>query len=47
MLAALEPELTEDQKLVLSILDARAIRPFSQPTDIGNLPELGQIGQRL
>jgi type II secretory pathway component PulK len=47
VLAALEPELTEDQKLVLSIIDARAIRPFSQPTDIGNLPEIGQIGQRL
>jgi general secretion pathway protein K len=47
VLAALEPELTEDQKLVLSILDARAIRPFTQPTDIGNLPDLGDVGQRL
>jgi general secretion pathway protein K len=47
VLAALEPELTEDQKLVLSIIDARAIRPFSQPTDIANLPELAAIGQKL
>ena len=38
VLAALEPQLTEDQKLVLAILDARAIRPFTQPTDIMNLP---------
>jgi general secretion pathway protein K len=47
VLAALEPELTEDQKIVLSIIDARTIRPFTQPTDIANLPDLGQIGQRL
>jgi len=47
VLAALEPELTEDQKLVLEIIDARAIRPFSQPTDIANLPGLGQVGQKL
>ena len=47
VLAALEPELTEDQKIVLSIIDARAIRPFTQPTDIANLPDLGEIGQRL
>ena len=47
VLAALEPELTEDQKLVLAIIDARAIRPFSQPTDIGNIPDLADIGQKL
>ncbi len=47
VLAALEPELTEDQKIVVSILDARTIRPFSQPTDIANLPDLGEVGQRL
>ena len=47
VLAALEPELTEDQKIVLSIIDARAIRPFTQPTDIANLPDLGEVGQRL
>ena len=34
VLAALEPELMEDQKIVLSIIDARAIRPFTQTTDI-------------
>ena len=47
VLAALEPELTEDQKLVVALLDARTERPFSQPTDIGNLPDLGNVGQRL
>src|SRR5258708_30602538 len=47
VLAALEPELTEDQKLVLSIIDARAIRPFTQQTDIGNLPDLADVAQRL
>ncbi len=47
VLASLEPELTEDQKLVVELLDARAIRPFSQPSDIMNLPDFAQIGQRL
>ena len=47
VLAALEPELTEDQKIVLARIDARTIRPFTQPTDIANLPDLGEIGQRL
>ena len=47
VLAALEPELTEDQKLVVSIIEARAIRPFTQPTDIMNLPDLGDVAQRL
>ena len=39
--------MTEDQKLVLAILDARAIRPFTQPTDIMNLPDLADVAQRL
>jgi general secretion pathway protein K len=47
VLASLEPELTEDQKLVQELIDARAIRPFSQPTDIMNIPDFAQIGQRL
>jgi general secretion pathway protein K len=47
VLAALEPELTEDQKLVEELIDTRAIRPFSQPTDIMNIPDFAQIGQRL
>jgi general secretion pathway protein K len=47
VLASLEPELMEDQKLVQEIVEARAIRPFSQPTDITNLPDLGEVGQRL
>jgi general secretion pathway protein K len=47
VLAALEPELTEDQKIVKDILEEREIRPFSQTTDILNLPSVGAIGQRL
>lgn len=47
VLAALEPELMEDQKIVQEIVEAREIRPFSSPTDILNLPGIGDIGQRL
>ncbi|MGA9720992.1 MAG: type II secretion system minor pseudopilin GspK [Candidatus Binatus sp.] len=48
VLAALEPQWTEDQKVVQDIVEARQIRPFTQPTDIINLlgeaapPTLGQ-----
>jgi general secretion pathway protein K len=37
VLAALEPQWTEDQKIVEEIVQARAIRPFTQPADILNL----------
>jgi general secretion pathway protein K len=47
VIAALEPELTEDQKVVQEILEARGIRPFTQPTDVMNLPDLGEIAQKL
>jgi general secretion pathway protein K len=47
VLAALEPQLTEDQKLVLEIIEARAIRPFTQTTDIMNLPDLASVAQLL
>jgi general secretion pathway protein K len=47
VLAALEPQLMEDQKVVEEIIEARAIRPFSQTTDIMNLPNIGQVGQLL
>ncbi|WP_333649041.1 type II secretion system protein GspK, partial [Candidatus Binatus sp.] len=47
VIAALEPELMEDQKIVQEIVEARIIRPFSQPTDIMNLPGVGPAGQRL
>lgn len=47
VLASLEPELMEDQKLVQELIDERAIRPFSQPTDIMNIPDFAQIGQRI
>jgi general secretion pathway protein K len=48
VIAALEPQWTEDQKIVEEIVEARQIRPFTQPTDIINLlgtaapPTLGQ-----
>jgi len=47
VIASLEPELMEDQKIVQEIVEARIIRPFSQPTDIMNLPGVGPAGQRL
>jgi len=47
VIAALEPELMEDQKIVQEIVEARIIRPFTQPTDIMNLPGVGPAGQRL
>ena len=47
VIAALEPQLMEDQKIVEEIIAARAIRPFSQPTDIMNLPDIGDIGQLI
>lgn len=37
VLAALEPQWMEDQKVVQEIVEARAIRPFTQPTEISNL----------
>ncbi len=48
VIAALEPQWTEDQKIVEEIVQAREIRPFTQPTDIMNIlgeaapPTLGQ-----
>ena len=47
VLAALEPELMEDQKIVQEIVEARSIKPFTKTTDIMNLPDVGQVGQRL
>jgi general secretion pathway protein K len=47
VLAALEPELMEDQKIVQEIIEARALAPFTQPTDIMNLPDIGPVAQVL
>ncbi len=47
VLAALEPELMEDQKIVEEIIQARANQPFTQPTDIMNLPDIGPVAQSL
>lgn len=37
VLAALEPQWMEDQQIVQEIVEARAIRPFTQPTDLKNI----------
>jgi general secretion pathway protein K len=42
VLAALEPQLMEDEKLVQELVEARAVRPFTNTTDIMNLPDLGE-----
>jgi general secretion pathway protein K len=48
VIASLEPELMQDQKIVEEIVAARATRPFSQPTDIMNLPGVAPgVAQRL
>jgi len=47
VLAALEPELMEDQRLVEDIVDTRAIQPFTATTDVMNMPDLSTVAQRL
>jgi len=42
VLAALSPDLFANQDLVKAIVTARMIRPFSNLTDVGNIPGLGQ-----
>ncbi len=47
VLACLEPELTQNPKLVESIIAARTVRPFAVITDVTNLPGIGELGVRL
>ena len=47
VLASLEPELMEDQKIVEEIIAARTAQPFTQTTDVMNLPDIGPVAQRL
>lgn len=48
VLAALDPVLTEDQHLVMAIIDRRAMEPFASTTDLLNLLNLsGQSGQNI
>ena len=48
VLAALEPELMEDQKIVEQIIMARQSRPFSKVTDVVNeIPGIAAFGTRL
>jgi type II secretory pathway component PulK len=42
VLAALSPQLFANPDLVKAIVTARMIRPFSNLTDVGNIPGLGQ-----
>jgi general secretion pathway protein K len=47
VLACLEPELTANPDLVKELVMARMVRPFTNITDVLNLPGLGTFGQRL
>ena len=48
VLAALEPELMEDQKTVEEIIAARSTRPFTKVTDVVNeIPGVSAFGTRL
>ncbi len=47
VLACLLPEMMQDPQYVKEIIAARTIRPFTNTTDIGNLPDLGAIAQEL
>jgi type II secretory pathway component PulK len=45
LLAALAPELENNPELVKEILAEREVRPFTQMTEVSNLPGLGQFTQ--
>jgi general secretion pathway protein K len=47
VLAALAPELENDANLVKQIVDVRDIRPFSQVTDLLNLPGISAISEHI
>jgi general secretion pathway protein K len=47
VIACLEPELTANPQLVKEIVMARTVRPFTNITDLLNLPGIGTFGQRL
>jgi general secretion pathway protein K len=47
VLAALTPELENDPDLVKQIVDVRAMRPFSQVTDVLNLPGISAVAEQL
>jgi general secretion pathway protein K len=47
VLASLADELMEDPKIVQAIIEARAVRPFENVTDVTNIPEVGAIGSKL
>jgi general secretion pathway protein K len=48
VLASLEPEMMEDQKIVEQIIEARQTRPFSKVTDLVNeIPGVAPFGTRL
>ena len=47
VLAALTPELEDNADLVKQIVDVRDIRPFSQITDLLNLPGISAISEHI
>ncbi len=47
VLMALDPQLMEDTKGVKEIIAARTVRPFTQSTDVANLPSIQSFGTRI
>jgi general secretion pathway protein K len=43
LIAALRPEFADNPKLVQEIVTMRTFRPFTNITDVGNLPGVGQF----
>ena len=44
VLACLEPELTQNPRAVEAIIQARMLKPFTNVTDVMNIPDLSSIG---
>lgn len=47
VLACLEPELTQNPRAVEAIIQARMIKPFTNITDVMNIPDLSSAGTKL
>lgn len=47
VLACLEPELTDNPRLVAEIIQARSARPFTNITDVTNLPGVSEIAGKI
>jgi len=47
VLACLEQELTENPRIVAEIIQARSVRPFSNITDVTNLPGVSALTGKI